>query len=251
MPTPRPLSAEYDASSRTLYISGSSNYTNLLLPEEAANADKLIVEDDDFALEASLFHYAEAYGAVTEITYTDFIDSIDKSFAFIRDYLSTHAPAVYSEQIAKKHIFLQCGKSQTGWWIEDERVCIGRGNGLYHRGLCLAANSLLTDHEFYYILALINSDSAGWGSTSESRSVKAFEGYGYSRKPEDQANSGDDDMSISMAVSFVAWLDKEYGFEALSRFCFGQASFDEAFGTDYQSALDAWTAHIIETYPEL
>ena len=322
VPAPRPLSAEYDASSRTLYISGSSNYTNLLLPEEAANADKLIVEDDDFTLEASLYHYAEAYGAVTEITYTDFIDSTDKRFAFIRDYLSTHASAVYPEQIAKKHIFLQCGKSQTGWWIEDERVCIGRGNGLYHRGLCLAANSLLMDREFYYILALINSDSAGWeqlgfanyvgasldpyselgnlleisedqgspyaralieagiesepsgakrlsmyldavsrccleygltgwGSTSESRSVKAFEGYGYSRKPEDQANSGDDDMSMSMAVSFVAWLDKEYGFDALSRFCFGQTSFDEAFNTDYQTAFTAWKAHIMEIYPEL
>ena len=322
VPTPRPLSAEYDASSRTLYISGSSGYSELALPEEAGKADRLIVEDDDFSIDSSLYHYAEAYGAVSERTYTDLIDSTDKSFAFIRDYLSTHAPAVFPEEIAKKHIFLQCGKSQTGWWIEDERVCIGRGNGLYHRGFELAANSLLSDREFYYILALINSDSAGWeqlgfanyvgasldpyselgnllnvsedqespyvralieagiesepsgakrlsmyfdavsrccleygltgwGSTSESRSVKAFENYGYTRKSEDQVNSGDDDMSMSMAVSFIAWLDGEYGFDALSRFCFGETSFDEAFNADYQTAFTAWRAYITQLYPEL
>ena len=40
-------------------------------------------------------------------------------------------------------------------------------------------------------------------------------------------------MSVLMAASFVAWLDDMYGFEALSEYCFGQRTFDEAFGTDF------------------
>ena len=45
------------------------------------------------------------------------------------------------------------------------------------------------------------------------------------------------------------WLDDAYGFEQVSLFCFGQKSFEEAFGTDFQSAFDDWHAWIEQTYP--
>lgn len=56
-------------------------------------------------------------------------------------------------------------------------------------------------------------------------------------------------MSVCSATSFIARLDDLYGFEAVSAFCFGQKTFDESFGTDFNTAFDAWQAWIIETYP--
>ena len=56
-------------------------------------------------------------------------------------------------------------------------------------------------------------------------------------------------MSVLSASSFVAWLDRQYGFEPLTAFCFGQKTFDEAFGTDFDTAFSAWNEWIMETYP--
>lgn len=90
-----------------------------------------------------------------------------------------------------------------------------------------------------------------WGTMMTGKPVTYFSSYGYTRKYADKVNSGDEDLSLCMAISFIAWLDDEYGFDALSRFCFGQTSFEEAFNSDYQTAFTAWKAHIMETYPEL
>ncbi|MBR0356355.1 MAG: hypothetical protein IJH54_02635, partial [Clostridia bacterium] len=59
----------------------------------------------------------------------------------------------------------------------------------------------------------------------------------------------DASMSVYMAASFVAWLSDNYGFEAVSQFCFGQKTFEEAFGTNFEAAFDAWKAWIVDTYP--
>ena len=84
-----------------------------------------------------------------------------------------------------------------------------------------------------------------------SKPVSFFASSYYTRKYADNVNSGDEDLSLVMAASFIGWLDGKYGFDTLSRFCFGQMSFEEAFNTDYQTAFTAWKAHIMETYPEL
>ena len=52
-----------------------------------------------------------------------------------------------------------------------------------------------------------------------------------------------------MAASFLAWLDEAYGFEQLSLFCFGQKTFDEAFGMNFNIAYKNWRTWIIENYP--
>jgi hypothetical protein len=64
-----------------------------------------------------------------------------------------------------------------------------------------------------------------------------------------KTNHEDASMSVWMAASFVAWLDDMYGFEAVSAYCFGQKTFDEAFQTDFTTAFDAWRAWLIKTYP--
>ena len=52
-----------------------------------------------------------------------------------------------------------------------------------------------------------------------------------------------------LAASFLAWLDEAYGFEQLSLFCFGQKTFDEAFGMKFNIAYKNWRTWITETYP--
>ena len=60
---------------------------------------------------------------------------------------------------------------------------------------------------------------------------------------------GDTLLSAFMAASFLAWLDEAYGFEQLSLFCFGQKTFDEAFGMKFNIAYKNWRTWITETYP--
>ena len=85
----------------------------------------------------------------------------------------------------------------------------------------------------------------GWGSTCESLPV--------SKEPvftrTDAKQEGDAMLSAFMAASFLAWLDETSGFEQLSLFCFGQNSFEESFGTDFQTAFDQWRSRIEQNYP--
>ena len=319
--TPRPLYFTYAPESKFLYISGSSGYSELVLPEEAKEADSLYVDDDDFIINSTMLKPYISGDEPSNIELKDMIDRTDKSLAFIREYLSAHASELYPEDIAAKPVLFNFGSSQFGWWVEDERVYIGGGQDLYVSDLRICYSSIFTFREMLYILSLINSDSVGWeqlgfafyvgdcispysemqhtdkliteelpcydvavkagykdgdrtpeamhklfdviaragfeyglgnwGTITTGRPVYLMSAFGYTRKYADKVNSGDEDLSLIMAASFVAWLDEEYGFDALSRFCFGQMSFDEAFKTDYQTAFDAWKAYILETYPEM
>jgi len=66
------------------------------------------------------------------------------------------------------------------------------------------------------------------------------------KAPEDPG----DEMSVAMATSFIAYLSDKYGFGKVSDFCFGMDSFEQSFGTDYQSAYDSWAEGILTTYGE-
>lgn len=84
-----------------------------------------------------------------------------------------------------------------------------------------------------------------WGSYCESSPVTAESVF--TRKADQQP--GDTLLTAFTAASFLAWLDEAHGFEQLSLFCFGQKSFEDAFGMDFQSAFDAWREWIERIYP--
>lgn len=84
-----------------------------------------------------------------------------------------------------------------------------------------------------------------WGSYCESLPVTEEADFTNIRNKE----PGDKMLSAFMAASFLAWLDEAYGFEQLSLFCFGQKTFDEAFGMNFNIAYKNWRTWIIETYP--
>ena len=87
--------------------------------------------------------------------------------------------------------------------------------------------------------------SKRWGTPAESSPLTRA--YGYSGSPETYEQ--DASMSPIMAASFVGWLDRQYGFEALCGYCFEKKTFSEAFGTDFGTSFAAWKAWITETYP--
>ena len=84
-----------------------------------------------------------------------------------------------------------------------------------------------------------------WGSYCESLPVTEEPIFTRFKDKE----QGDTILSAFMAASFLAWLDEAFGFEQLSRFCFGQKTFDEAFGISFDTAYNNWRAWIIDTYP--
>ena len=83
----------------------------------------------------------------------------------------------------------------------------------------------------------LNRGTGYWGSVAESRPVTEFAWYSGPAK----AMFGND-MTVMMATSLIAWLTEQSGFEAVSRYCTGSCGFTEAFGTDFQTAKDAWAA---------
>ena len=86
-----------------------------------------------------------------------------------------------------------------------------------------------------------------WGGAGES--VPINEHSLYNRKKDDKANTGDDDLSLFAAASFIGWLDNNYGFANVSEFCYGKKSFEEAFGMTYDEAYGSWKQYILEKYP--
>lgn len=82
-----------------------------------------------------------------------------------------------------------------------------------------------------------------WGTAYESAPLYKTALY----KGPSLAKAPENNMSVCMATSFIAFLADECGFSEVSAFCFGELSFEQAFGTDFNSAYDAWAAHILNT----
>ena len=88
------------------------------------------------------------------------------------------------------------------------------------------------------------SGGMNWGTAYESWPLSKTAVYSGPAKRMDPG----DEMSVSMAASFIAFLSDKYGFDKVSEFCFHNADFEEVFGTDWQSAYDEWSGWILETY---
>ena len=82
-----------------------------------------------------------------------------------------------------------------------------------------------------------------WGAPYESYPLRWTALY---KAAKDSIEPGDE-MSVCMATSFIAWLSDRYGFDRVSSFCFDQATFEEAFETDYSSAYEEWSAWILQS----
>ena len=84
-----------------------------------------------------------------------------------------------------------------------------------------------------------------WGSYCESMPVT--EEFVFTRMKDKE--SGDTLLTAFTAASFLAWLDDACGFEQLSLFCFGQKTFEEAFGMSFHIAYKKWSTWIMQTFP--
>lgn len=103
-------------------------------------------------------------------------------------------------------------------------------------------NRILYDAISYVCL----TEGMNWGTAYESMPLSKTAVYSGPTK----ANLPGNDMSVLMAASFIAYLSDQHGFSEVSDFCFGEKSFEDAFGMDYQKAYENWTGWILETYGE-
>lgn len=82
-----------------------------------------------------------------------------------------------------------------------------------------------------------------WGTAYESMPLKKTQLYHGPAKTIDPGN----EMSVCMATSFIAYLSDQYGFETVTSFCFGEKSFEEAFGISFAAGYENWSVKIMET----
>ena len=310
----------YNAETGVLVVTGTGDYDQIVIPDEAENAKTLDVQDDEFHLSADmailkgdieLFEGKESLQSFLP----GFIDRTDRSLSTIRTYIREHAPSVYPVEDGDKMVEISIHEYNNAQFRnEQDRILLSFWGDLW------------TSKEEQYLLALLNTKTVGWGQVgyawyvgfclnpyseylgcfnllpyateeyykkglgefydvlvqkgmhfspnrtasdwriwfdgSVSRAgVKVKEDaenddiilaplsrYRYTTRT-GKTNHEDASMSVWMAASFVAWLDDMYGFEAVSAYCFGQKTFDEAFQTDFTTAFDAWRAWLMETYP--
>jgi hypothetical protein len=57
-------------------------------------------------------------------------------------------------------------------------------------------------------------------------------------------------MSLCMGISLLNYLSDQHGFDRVSAWCFGERSFEEAFGVDYETARADWAHWLEETFQE-
>ncbi|HOG01828.1 MAG: Regulatory protein BlaR1 [Firmicutes bacterium ADurb.Bin248] len=85
------------------------------------------------------------------------------------------------------------------------------------------------------------SQGMGWGSFYESFPLSEMDYF-------NQMNDEGDDMSVTMAASFTAWLADEYGFDRVVSYCDGRTDFEGAYGAPFAELYAGWSAHILKTY---
>lgn len=297
--TDRP-SAEYDAGSQTVTVSGHGDYSELVLPEEVKKARVLEVRDDTFEMSIYLLVLRGA-GRDEPTLLSGMIDRTAKSLAFLREYLGDNAGEACPASRANEYVAIHIDRNAFCYADDGETITLSYSDAGTHReflyllaltdscgvgweqtgyawyvGTCIDPYSERTDIVRitpglpYYNLVIgagidpeniqqgdmrrvydvisrfaLEKGLTRWGSPCESYPVSSEEFF--SRK--DGMQPGDTSLSAFMAASFIAWLDDYAGFENLSMFCFGLVDFEEAFGTDYYSALEAWKEWIYQTYP--
>ncbi len=292
----------YEAETRVLVVTGTGDYDQAVIPDEAENARTLDVQDDEFHLSVQI-SLLDTGGEPLKTYLPAYMDRTDRSLRFIKTYLKEHGGGAYPAESAGKMVELSIRKGNAySYRHETDRIFLNLRDYYWHR-------------EELYLLALMDADRVGWAQLgyawyvglmldpcSEDAAIdydpqiqaelpgylkicvdagmrfekligedfriqydaisrycleKGLTGWGtayesmplattrLSKNPTEQ----DTRMSVCMAASFVAWLADRYGFEAVSEHCFAQKPFDEAFGTDFDAAFDAWKAWIVETYP--
>ena len=292
----------YDAETKALVITGADRYDEMVIPDEAEEAQTLDVQDDQFHM--SVYIPLLQNGNEPLKTYLpSYIDRTDRSIRFLRSYLKENAPGVYPSDRADKMVEISIrNDNRLAYRNEADRILLNLDDYYWHREelylfalmdtgrfgweqlgyawyvgsaldpysellriskfddtlpyseLCINAGidfeqftpADLSTVNDAIARVIIDRGLTGWGT--------AYESIALSRTALYQVGTAsfitqDIKMSVLSAESFVAWLDRQYGFEPLTAFCFGQKTFDEAFGTDFDTAFNGWLAWLVETYP--
>ena len=292
----------YDAETGVLVVTGTGDYDQAVIPDEAENAKTLDVQDDEFHLSVQI-SFLDTGGEPLKTYLPAYMDRTDRSLDLIKSYLKEHAGSAYPVESASKMADLSIRKgNKYAYSHETDRIFVNLRDYGWHR-------------EEIYLLALMDGKHMGWGQLGyawyvglvldpyaeiamidfDPKTVEELPGYlricsnagmrfenltgedfriqfdAVARYCIEKGLTGwgtayesmplattrlcknpvqeDASMSVYMAASFVARLVDTYGFEAVSEFCFGQKTFEEAFGTDFTTAFEAWKTWIAETYP--
>ena len=140
----------YDAETGVLVVTGTGDYDQAVIPDEAENAKTLDVQDDEFHLSVQI-SLLDTDGAPLATYLPAYMDRTDRSLSFIKSYLQEHAPSVYPAKSAGKMVELSIRKGNTySYRHETDRIFVNLKDYYWHR-------------EEVYLLALMDGKHIGWG----------------------------------------------------------------------------------------
>lgn len=273
-----PPQVSYDARTHIVTVIGHGDYSELVWPEEIEKAYQLKVQDDafDLTLNLHLFEMAENKAELISA----FVRSCAGSVDFYQQTLPEMLPGILDAQAQNPHISLELSAMRNLLYEYDadgnELCCLDVP--AYHHWGAVYLLSQLNEESYgwkqlafaYYTEFLVNPDNwlAAQGQAQGGYSLQdcraAFDeaagkailyGFGdwgtpFEARPMSEifpALGGEGkSMSVSMAVSFLAWLADRHGYETVARWAQGELDFADAFGMDFERAYTAWLLAMVE-----
>ncbi|MBQ3486694.1 MAG: zf-HC2 domain-containing protein [Clostridia bacterium] len=147
----------YNAETGVLVVTGTGDYDQIVIPDEAENAKTLDVQDDEFHLSADMAILKgdiELFGGKESLQsfLPGFIDRTDRSLSAIRTYIREHAPSVYPVEDGDKMVEISIHEyNNSQFRNERDRILLSFWGDLW------------TSKEEQYLLALLNTKTVGWG----------------------------------------------------------------------------------------
>ena len=142
----------YDAESKTLRVSGTGGYEALEIPEEAKEAENVLVEDDEFTLILVLtmsYWTGKTRDVMTLEELPKFLSNTEKSLRFIRAFMTEHSANEELQKLAGKKVELNVGTEGFGYENDGRKIVLNLNYGTWYR-------------EYFYALSLLPSMNRGW-----------------------------------------------------------------------------------------
>ena len=138
----------YDPETKTVTVPKMEDYSGLEFPAEIKEAKRLLLEDEEFALDLDLVILQHA-GWSLKYELSGLVDRTQQSFRFIREYVRKNAGDLAPAELLAMPVTYRISNDDFGYSVEDGRIVLCNSSGYIHR-------------DYLYVHALLGDRAKGW-----------------------------------------------------------------------------------------